>query len=157
MSLLYTLTSLIYRRRCIFYSTLNIPQNLKKKKKEFVVSSLPCDERFCSGYSSFPISLKTNIPNSNSIWKARTCLNEFIRTTKCPVGKQITIIVTIELGPFLFSGYRDACKGLAQFETVIRTRPTHLPNFQIFSTETLAPNASGLSIFFFLFFKVKGK
>ena len=65
------------------------------------------------------------------------------------MGKQITITVTIELGPFLFSGYRDACKGLAQFETVIRTNPTHLPNFQIFSTETLAPNASGFSIFFF--------
>ena len=132
------------------------PTESKKKKNQFVVVSVPCDERFCSGYSSFPISLKTNIPNSNSIWKARTRLNEFIRTNKCPVGKQITITVTIKLGPFLFSGYRDACKGLAQFETVIRTNPTHLPNFQIFSTETLAPNASGFSIFFF-FFKVKGK
>ena len=70
------------------------------------------------------------------------------------MGKQITITVTIELGLFLFSDYRDACKGLAQLETVIRTNPTHLPNSQIFSTETLAPNVSGFLIFFF---NVKGK
>ena len=28
---------------------------------EFVVGSLPCSERFFSGYSGFPLSLKTNI------------------------------------------------------------------------------------------------
>ena len=33
---------------------------------EFVVGSLPCSERFFSGYSGFPLSLKANIPNSNS-------------------------------------------------------------------------------------------
>ena len=34
---------------------------------EFVVGSLPCSERFFSGYSGFPLSSKTNIfPNSNS-------------------------------------------------------------------------------------------
>ena len=27
---------------------------------EFVVSSVPCSERFFSGYSGFPLSLKTN-------------------------------------------------------------------------------------------------
>ena len=27
---------------------------------EFVVGSLPCSERFFSGYSGFPLSLKTN-------------------------------------------------------------------------------------------------
>ena len=34
---------------------------------EFVVGSLLCSERFFSGYSSFPLSSKTNIPNFNSI------------------------------------------------------------------------------------------
>ena len=33
---------------------------------EFVVGSLLCSERFFSGYSGFPLSSKTNIPNSNS-------------------------------------------------------------------------------------------
>ena len=73
-------------------------------------------------------------------------LHDFIRTPNCSVGKQITI--TIELSLFLFSGKLDACKGFAQFDTVIRTNLTHLPNSQIFSTERLAPNASGFSIFF---------
>ena len=34
---------------------------------------------------------KTTLSNSNSIWNARTRFNEFIRTPKCFVGKQITI------------------------------------------------------------------
>ena len=34
---------------------------------EFVVGSLLCSERFFSGYSGFPLSSKTNIPNFNSI------------------------------------------------------------------------------------------
>ena len=29
-------------------------------KRGFVVGSLPCSERFFSGYSGFPLSLKTN-------------------------------------------------------------------------------------------------
>ena len=33
---------------------------------EFVVGSLPGSERFFSGYSGFPLSSKTNFPNSNS-------------------------------------------------------------------------------------------
>ena len=33
---------------------------------EFVVGSLPCCKRFFSGYSGFPLSPKTNFPNSNS-------------------------------------------------------------------------------------------
>ena len=55
---------------------------------EFVVGSLPCSERFFSG---FPSPQKPTLPNSNSIWNERTCLNEFIRTPKCFEGKQITI------------------------------------------------------------------
>ena len=30
------------------------------------------------------------LPNPNSIWNARTCFNEFLRTPKCSMGKQIT-------------------------------------------------------------------
>ena len=33
---------------------------------------------------------KPTLPNSNSIWNARTHSNEFVRTLKCSVGKQIT-------------------------------------------------------------------
>ena len=57
---------------------------------EFVVGSLIFSERFFSGNPDFPSPQKPTIPNSNSIWNARTRLNEFIRTLKCFVGKQIT-------------------------------------------------------------------
>ena len=46
---------------------------------------------FSAGTLVFPSPRKPTIPNSNSIWNARTRLNEFIRTAKCFVGKQITI------------------------------------------------------------------
>ena len=39
----------------------------------------------------FPFPQKLTLPNSNSIQNAQTRLNEFIRTPKCLVGKQITI------------------------------------------------------------------
>ena len=55
---------------------------------EFVVGSLPCSERFFSGYSGFPSPQKPTLPNSNSIWNARTRLNEFIGTPRCFLGKQ---------------------------------------------------------------------
>ena len=46
---------------------------------EFVVGSLPCSERFFPGSPVFPSPQKsTTLPNSNSIWNARTRLNEFI-------------------------------------------------------------------------------
>jgi len=61
------------------------------KSKEFAVGSLPCSEKLFSGYSGFLLSSKPTLPNSNSIWNARTRLNEFIRNPKCFVGKQITI------------------------------------------------------------------
>ena len=35
--------------------------NLRHMWVEFVVGSLPCSERFFSGYSGFPVSSKTNI------------------------------------------------------------------------------------------------
>ena len=49
----------------------------------FVVTSLPCFERFFSGYSGFPLTSKTNIfSNSNSVWNTRTRSNEFLRTSQ---------------------------------------------------------------------------
>ena len=41
---------------------------------EFVVGSLPCSERFISGYSGS----QPRLPNSNSIWNARTRFTEFL-------------------------------------------------------------------------------
>ena len=67
---------------------------------EFVVSSLPCTERLFIWYSGFPLSLKTNTSKFNSIWNEWTRLNEFIRTPKSFVGKQITIYNLQSLWPF---------------------------------------------------------
>ena len=58
---------------------------------KFVVGSFLCCGRFFSRYFGFSLSSKTNTSNSNSIWKGRTRLIEFLRTLKCFVGKQITI------------------------------------------------------------------
>ena len=58
---------------------------------KFVVGSFLCCGRFLSRYFRFSLSSKTNTSNSNSIWKGRTRLNEFLRTLKCFVGKQMTI------------------------------------------------------------------
>ena len=51
----------------------------------------------------FPFPQKPTLPNSTSIWNAQTHLNEFIRTPKCFVGKQITIYNIIYGRPFLSS------------------------------------------------------
>ena len=66
-----------------------------------VVGSLPCSERFSSGYSSFP--LKTNIPNSNS---TKNQVDEEL-LCGCPTSKSLFIyfeyfsLRTIRLGHFL--------------------------------------------------------
>ena len=43
---------------------------------------------FSPGTPVFPSPQKPTLPNSNSIWNAWTCLNEFIWTPRCFVGKQ---------------------------------------------------------------------
>ena len=43
---------------------------------------------FSPGTPVFPSPQSPTLPNSNSIWKARTRLNEFIQTLKCFVGKK---------------------------------------------------------------------
>ena len=52
---------------------------------------------FSPGTPVFPSPYKPTLPNSNSIWNARTPFNEFLRTLKCSVGKQITIFFTSNL------------------------------------------------------------
>ena len=56
---------------------------------------------FSPGTPVFPSPQKPKLPNYNSIWNARTSLNEFIRTPKCFVGKQnnydLHFFFTIEL------------------------------------------------------------
>ena len=62
---------------------------------EFVVGSLLCSERFFSGFSGFPLSSKTNIFKFQSdLGMHRHVINEFLRTPKCSVGKQITFTFT---------------------------------------------------------------
>ena len=41
---------------------------------------------FSPGTPVFPSPQKPALPNSNSIWNARTRFNEFSRTPKCSVG-----------------------------------------------------------------------
>ena len=57
---------------------------------EFVVGSRPCSERFFSGYFGFPSPQKSTLPNSISIWNARTRFDDFLRTPKCSVGKEMS-------------------------------------------------------------------
>ena len=56
-----------------------------------LVLSLP-PRGFSPGTPVFPSPQKPTLPNSNSIWNARTRLNEFIWTLKCFVGKKAIYI-----------------------------------------------------------------
>ena len=61
---------------------------------------------FSPGTPVFPSPQKPTLPNSNSIWNARTRLNEFIWTPMCFVGKQLQLqLFTI----FLQFYQRDGC------------------------------------------------
>ena len=65
---------------------------------EFVVGIFdPCSERFFSAYSGFPLSLKTNTSKLQFDMERTDTFNEFLRTPKCSVGKQITNITTKKL------------------------------------------------------------
>ena len=64
-------------------------------------------------HSSFPPSLKKpSLPNSNSIWNARTLFNDFLRTPRWSVSKQITWIYkfTIHVEPIK----PKRCKGYSK-------------------------------------------
>ena len=57
---------------------------------EFVAGSLPCSERFFSGYSGFPLSWKTNTFKFQLVLERTETFQRVLRTPKCSVGKQIT-------------------------------------------------------------------
>ena len=58
---------------------------------EFVVRiSDPCSERFFSVYSGFPLPLKTETSKLQFDLERTDTFNEFLRTPKYSVGKQIT-------------------------------------------------------------------
>ena len=50
---------------------------------------------FSPGTSVFPSPQKPTLPKSNSIWNARTRLNEFTWTPRCFVGKQAIFFVQL--------------------------------------------------------------
>ena len=58
---------------------------------------------FSPGIPVFPFPQKPTLSNSNSIWNARTRLNEFIWTLKCFVGK--IAIYNLQLFALYISGY----------------------------------------------------
>ena len=68
----------------------------------------------------FPFPQKPTLPNSNSILNAQTRLNEFIRTPKCSVGKQITIY---NLQPAILR------KNIYKYRIYSINRPRRLLNF----------------------------
>ena len=80
------------RRACLQPSKTTTLQLVAKFQKWYllVLSFAP---------GGFSLSSKTNTSNSNSIWKGRTRLNEFLRTLKCFVGKRITIFFFTSANP----------------------------------------------------------
>ena len=94
---------------------------------EFVVGSLLCSARFFFGCSGFPSPQKPTLPNSNSIWKAWTCLNEFILTPMCFVGKQAIYNFCFFKAMSLLVFNPSLCHSLSSFHLsfVTVSRPFH--------------------------------
>ena len=75
---------------------------------EFVVGSLLCSEKFFSGFSGVPLSSKTNISKFQfDPGMHGHVVNEFFRTPKCSVGKQITFKFTITIENFVIDTITD--------------------------------------------------
>ena len=62
---------------------------------EFVAGSLPCSERFFSGYSGFPLYEKPTLSNSSSCWNARKRFNEFLELLNAPWVNKLQILPDI--------------------------------------------------------------
>ena len=58
---------------------------------EFVVGFLPCSERFFSGYSGFPLSLKTNTSKFQFDLERTDTFQRVLKTPDYSVAKQITL------------------------------------------------------------------
>ena len=56
----------------------------------WVCGSRPCSERVFFVYFGFPSPQKYTLPNSIPIWNARTLFEDFLRTPKCSVGKEMS-------------------------------------------------------------------
>ena len=65
--------------------------SFREHKNEFMLLVLSFAPRGLSaGTSVFPSPAEPALRNFNSMWNAGTSINEFLRTPKCYVGKQIT-------------------------------------------------------------------
>ena len=62
---------------------------------EFVAGSLPCSERFFSGYSGFPLYEIPTLSNSSSCWNARKRFNEFLELLNAPWVNKLQILPDI--------------------------------------------------------------
>ena len=69
---------------------------------EFVVGSRSCSERFLSGYSSFPLSSKTNI--SKFQFDLDCCQALYHESLAQEIAQVIPVLLTLNLN-LLFSGY----------------------------------------------------
>ena len=81
---------------------------------------------FSPGTPVFSSPQKPTLPNSNSIWNARTRLNEFIWTLKCFVGKKAIYIYLFYIFlHFSFSSRKVSYKLLLRFshKFVLRVLP----------------------------------
>ena len=58
---------------------------------EFVVGSLSGSKRIFSGYSGFSLSLITNTSKLRFNLEYTNTFNEFLRTPKCSVDKQVIV------------------------------------------------------------------
>ena len=65
--------------------------SFREHKSEFLLLVLSLAPRGLSpGTPVFPSPEEPTLRNFNSMWNAGTSFNEFLRTPKCSVGKQIT-------------------------------------------------------------------
>ena len=82
---------------------------------------------FSPGSPVFPSPQKPTLPNSNSFWKAWTCLNEFILTPMCFVGKQANYNFCFFKAMSLLVFNPSLCHSLSSFylSYVTVSRPFH--------------------------------
>ena len=99
-------TLLWWEQRWCSYESTRLPPTwlgLKSRRRrhiwhEFVVGSLPCLKRFSSsGTVVFPSPQKSTLSKSNLIHNEWTHFNEFLRTPKYLVGKQIKLRFELQL------------------------------------------------------------
>ena len=87
---------------------------------------------FSPGTPVFPSPQKPTLPNSNSIWNARTRLNEFIWTLKCFVGKKASynffFLFFLTAAAFQYDNGSDQSKSLMNFLRHFNQNRHHVTN-----------------------------